>query len=78
MAQRELQRYVNMTAKSMAARIKQNRRRWQGAQMGCGSGTAVSYTHLDVYKRQAPADALKKLEEKWLDKLQPYGDRGYN
>lgn len=26
----------------------------------------------------APADALKKLEEKWLDKLQPYGDRGYN
>jgi hypothetical protein len=23
-------------------------------------------------------DALKKLEEKWLDKLQPYGERGYN
>ena len=21
---------------------------------------------------------LKKLEEKWLDKLQPYGERGYN
>ncbi|MGE5329424.1 MAG: GIY-YIG nuclease family protein [Deltaproteobacteria bacterium] len=24
------------------------------------------------------ADALKKLEQKWLDKLQPYGDKGYN
>lgn len=23
-------------------------------------------------------DELKKLEEKWLAKLQPYGDRGYN
>ena len=23
-------------------------------------------------------DALKKLEEKWLEKLQPYGERGYN
>lgn len=23
-------------------------------------------------------EALKKLEQKWLDKLQPYGDRGYN
>lgn len=23
-------------------------------------------------------EALKKLEEKWLDKLQPYGDKGYN
>lgn len=23
-------------------------------------------------------DALKKLEEKWLDQLQPYGERGYN
>lgn len=23
-------------------------------------------------------DALKKLREKWLDKLQPYGERGYN
>lgn len=23
-------------------------------------------------------DALKKLEKKWLDKLQPYGERGYN
>jgi len=23
-------------------------------------------------------DALKKLEEKWLDKLHPYGERGYN
>jgi len=23
-------------------------------------------------------NALKKLEQKWLDKLQPYGDRGYN
>jgi len=24
------------------------------------------------------ADALEKLKEKWLEKLQPYGDRGYN
>ena len=23
-------------------------------------------------------DALKKLKEKWLDKLQPYGEHGYN
>lgn len=23
-------------------------------------------------------DALKKLEQKWLDKLQPYGEQGYN
>lgn len=23
-------------------------------------------------------DALKKLKEKWLEKLQPYGERGYN
>lgn len=23
-------------------------------------------------------DALKKLKERWLDKLQPYGERGYN
>lgn len=28
--------------------------------------------HIDV------KDALKKLEQKWLDKLQPYGERGYN
>lgn len=25
-----------------------------------------------------PKDALKKLEEKWLKKLQPFGERGYN
>lgn len=25
-----------------------------------------------------PKDALKKLEAKWLDKLQPYGEKGYN
>jgi hypothetical protein len=24
------------------------------------------------------ADALKKLEEKWIAKLQPFGERGYN
>jgi len=24
------------------------------------------------------ADALEKLEDKWLDKLQPYGEKGYN
>ncbi len=23
-------------------------------------------------------DALEKLEQKWLDQLQPYGERGYN
>ncbi|WP_366923645.1 GIY-YIG nuclease family protein [Metallumcola ferriviriculae] len=23
-------------------------------------------------------DALKKLEEKWLNKVQPFGERGYN
>ena len=23
-------------------------------------------------------DALKKLKEKWLEELQPYGERGYN
>ncbi|MEC0246863.1 GIY-YIG nuclease family protein [Paenibacillus chitinolyticus] len=23
-------------------------------------------------------DALKKMERKWLDRLQPYGDKGYN
>ena len=23
-------------------------------------------------------DALEKLEQQWLDKLQPYGERGYN
>ncbi len=23
-------------------------------------------------------DALKKLKEKWLEKIQPFGDRGYN
>jgi hypothetical protein len=23
-------------------------------------------------------DALKKLEEKWLEKIQPFGERGYN
>jgi hypothetical protein len=26
----------------------------------------------------APKDALKKLEENWLEKLQPFGERGYN
>jgi len=25
-----------------------------------------------------PKEALKKLEEKWLEKLQPYGARGYH
>lgn len=24
------------------------------------------------------ADELKKLEQKWLDQLQPFGERGYN
>jgi len=24
------------------------------------------------------ADALKKLEQKWIEKLQPCGERGYN
>jgi hypothetical protein len=25
-----------------------------------------------------PADAVRALEAAWLDRLQPYGDRGYN
>ncbi len=25
-----------------------------------------------------PKDELKKLEEDWIDKLQPYGERGYH
>ncbi len=38
---------------------------------------------LEVLKKKeddftAPADALKLLEEKWLDKLKPYGEQGYN
>lgn len=40
---------------------------------------------LEVLKREEDespafdvADALEKLKEKWLEKLQPYGDRGYN
>lgn len=38
---------------------------------------------LEVLEKQEGAffdekDALKKLEAEWLDKLQPFGERGYN
>lgn len=33
---------------------------------------------LDQDVQTDPKDALKKLEEKWLEQLQPYGDRGYH
>ncbi len=38
---------------------------------------------LEVLEKKADGyfdekDALKKLKEKWLEKLQPFGDRGYN
>ncbi|HEU4964575.1 MAG TPA: hypothetical protein VFV52_12085 [Bacilli bacterium] len=33
---------------------------------------------LDDKRRENPKEALKELEEKWMEKLQPYGDRGYH
>ncbi|MEJ8548806.1 GIY-YIG nuclease family protein [Brevibacillus borstelensis] len=44
---------------------------------------AFVFEVLEVLKKKETgyfdeADALKKLEQKWLDELQPYGDRGYN
>ncbi|MGO0061518.1 GIY-YIG nuclease family protein [Brevibacillus fluminis] len=38
---------------------------------------------LEVLKRKEqgyfdPADALEKLEAKWIEQLQPFGERGYN
>lgn len=32
----------------------------------------------NVESALARQEALRLLEERWLDKLQPYGDRGYN
>ena len=45
--------------------------------------TAFSFEVLEVLKRKEDEvldvkDALKKLEKKWLDVLQPFGERGYN
>lgn len=46
-------------------------------------GDAFTIDVLEVLKKEeAPyfdeQDALKKLEAKWLDRLQPFGERGYN
>lgn len=47
-----------------------------------GAG-AFKFEVLEVLKKKEDAyfnekEELKKLEEKWLEKLQPYGERGYN
>lgn len=45
-----------------------------------GSG-AFSYEVLEEKEADAVADKkweLKKLEKEWLEKLQPYGEKGYN
>lgn len=47
------------------------------------SATAFSFDVLETLKsEELPADDWRKavaaLEEKWLNKLQPYGDKGYN
>ncbi|QDS37588.1 GIY-YIG nuclease family protein [Brevibacillus brevis] len=44
---------------------------------------AFVFEVLEVLKKKEDGyfdekDALKKLEQKWLDQLQPYGERGYN
>lgn len=44
---------------------------------------AFTFEVLEVLKRQEnetldAKDALKKLEEKWINKLSPFGERGYN
>lgn len=39
------------------------------------------FTILLNQKEEGPFDVkeeLKKLEEKWMEKLQPYGERGYH
>jgi hypothetical protein len=44
---------------------------------------AFAFDVLEILEKPATGyfdekDALKKLKEKWLDQLQPYGDRGYH
>lgn len=44
---------------------------------------AFEFEVLEVLKKKETGyfdekNELKKLEEKWLNKLQPYGERGYN
>ncbi|MEH7464423.1 GIY-YIG nuclease family protein [Bacillus thuringiensis] len=44
---------------------------------------AFEFEILEVLKKKETGyfnekEELKKLEEKWLEKLQPYGERGYN
>lgn len=44
---------------------------------------AFEFEILEVLKKKDTGyfnakEELKKLEEKWLEKLQPYGERGYN
>ncbi|MCM3736567.1 GIY-YIG nuclease family protein [Bacillus cytotoxicus] len=44
---------------------------------------AFEFEILEVLKKKKTGyfnekEELKKLEEKWLEKLQPYGERGYN
>lgn len=44
---------------------------------------AFEFKILEVLKKKDTGyfnekEELKKLEEKWLEKLQPYGERGYN
>ncbi|WP_134703223.1 GIY-YIG nuclease family protein [Ammoniphilus sp. YIM 78166] len=44
---------------------------------------AFVFEVLEVLKKKEEGyfdakDELKKLEQKWLDELQPYGERGYN
>ena len=46
-------------------------------------GDAFVLEVLEVLEKKEDAffdekDALKKLKAKWLEKLQPFGDRGYN
>lgn len=44
---------------------------------------AFSFEILEILKKKDDLyynekEALEKLEEKWLEQLQPYGERGYN
>lgn len=39
---------------------------------------AFEFEVLEVLEEKNESDALEKLEEKWLDKIKPYHERGYN
>lgn len=39
---------------------------------------AFEFEVLEVLEEENESDALEKLEEKWLDKMKPYHERGYN